>query len=55
MVIELVKWVKSVWPKTPKVKDEIPTFDNRKPLTGKEIRELIDKANKSGITDSFDL
>lgn len=54
MLVELVKWIISVWPKKEKVVDTIPTFENRKRLTGAERKALIIEADKTCVIEEFD-
>jgi len=53
ILIELVKWVMKVWPKKKVKPSTIPTFKNRKRLTGPEMRELITESRKSGIIEEM--
>ncbi len=54
ILIELVKWIIKVWPKKKDKYDGVPTFANRKKLTGPEARAIIDKANESGVIEEID-
>lgn len=58
ILIDLIKWVIKVWPKRKKKGryDDIPTFENKPPLSSQDMRDIIKRAEDSGIVrSSFDL
>lgn len=53
ILIEGVKWLMKNWPKKKVKPNPIPTFKNRKRLTGPEMRELITESRKSGVIEEM--
>lgn len=40
-IIELVKWIRKVWPKAKDKYDGVPTFDNRPQMTDEEMNDML--------------
>jgi len=56
VLIDLIKWVIRVWPKRKKKRkyDDIPTFENKPPLSAQEVRDIIKGAEESGIVRTME-